>query len=378
MTSDLTIDRIGEDKADLILRLVEEHLAQDVIKSEISLSNICADDHYLYKGSQGHIKIDRNNNDIIKVFKNAGDSITENKIYIILDKGLSKLNVKNIYFPKVKKHVYRPNKSSFIQMNRIEGDTLMDYIKINGPLSNNNLIKMSSKLFTIIYILYKLKITHGDIKPDNIILKDNNPCDPYLIDFGTAEIHSGNDCRGNPTGSLSFKSPENYTANSNVDRHKSDMWSLGYNIIFAAYGYTDTIGSIKNEQSYRMKCPERLLFLKDKKKSRFVNLVCEHLTIESIKYRYGIKKVYKENSAFLDIENFEWETVKDIISKKNGISSSSNYEPEDVECNELPFFRNLSKLTLSSSARTSGDGSSLNLNISRNSGKERQLSLPIL
>lgn len=381
MSSALNIDNIGEDKADRILNIVEEHLAQDVIKSQASLSAICCDENYIQEGSQGSIKLDKNNEDLIKIFKKASDSISENKIYIILDQGLTKLSIENVYFPTMKEHVYRPNKSSFIRMDYIKGSTLMDYVKKNGPLDDKSLIKMSSKLFTIIYILYKLKITHGDIKPDNIILKDNNVCDPYLIDFGSAEIHNGNTYLGNPTGSLLFKSPENYSADDNIDRHKSDMWSLGYNIIFAAYGYNNTIGSINLDQSYRATCPPRLLFLKNKKVSPFINLVCENLTTALIKHRYTIKKVYKENSVFLDIENFEWGTVREIMSKKTGRSSSIEFAQESI-CDQgapnLPIFNNLSKLTSSTSTRTSGNSSSLNLNISKNSNDIENISLPKL
>ena len=65
----------------------------------------------------------------------------------------------------------------------IEGITLDKKIE-NATIEPEDAIKFLLKLLKIVNYCHQREIIHRDIKPDNIILRNNNINDPVLIDFG--------------------------------------------------------------------------------------------------------------------------------------------------------------------------------------------------
>ncbi|NER07952.1 MAG: protein kinase [Okeania sp. SIO3C4] len=65
----------------------------------------------------------------------------------------------------------------------IPGDTLSDYIKL-GVMNIFSSVSLTIKLLDILEYCHQRGIVHRDIKPDNIIIKNNDISAPVLIDFG--------------------------------------------------------------------------------------------------------------------------------------------------------------------------------------------------
>ncbi|MDY7007083.1 MAG: protein kinase [Cyanobacteriota bacterium] len=65
----------------------------------------------------------------------------------------------------------------------IPGDTLSDYIK-SGVMNIFRAVNLTIKLLDILEYCHQRGIIHRDIKPGNIIIKNNDISTPVLIDFG--------------------------------------------------------------------------------------------------------------------------------------------------------------------------------------------------
>lgn len=72
----------------------------------------------------------------------------------------------------------------FIVTEYIPGPTLSEYIDKNGPICLEQAIIITIKLLDILDHLHEHDWIHRDIKPDNIILKNEQPHEPVLLDFG--------------------------------------------------------------------------------------------------------------------------------------------------------------------------------------------------
>ncbi|VBI73305.1 serine/threonine protein kinase [Burkholderia pseudomallei] len=74
----------------------------------------------------------------------------------------------------------------FILTDFIPGKTLADFIGAGGPTTLEEAATTIIKLLDIADYFHSLGWTHRDVKPDNIILRDDRPSDPVVVDFGLA------------------------------------------------------------------------------------------------------------------------------------------------------------------------------------------------
>jgi serine/threonine protein kinase len=118
-------------------------------------------------------------------------------------------------------------------------ENLIERGKSKHYFSEDELLKHVSSLLTGCSIMQKLGISHRDLKPDNILINDDNSL--LISDLGAScLIESSSTIRGSP----SYLSPEmrtrlhNYLNNSlledfnDFDLNKSDVWSLGVTFLF--------------------------------------------------------------------------------------------------------------------------------------------------
>ena len=121
----------------------------------------------------------------------------------------------------------------------IEGQTLEEIVKIQGPLSEADVIKLLYQILDVLDYIHNHNIIHRDIKPDNIIVraKDQLPC---LIDFGavkevmTTQINAqGQPSRSIVIGTLGFMPREQAAGRPTF---ASDLYSLGLTAIYLLTG----------------------------------------------------------------------------------------------------------------------------------------------
>lgn len=113
----------------------------------------------------------------------------------------------------------------YIVMEYIEGVTLKEYIKANGPLSSEETANIAMQICSALNVAHQKNIIHRDIKPHNIMITDNNLV--KVTDFGIARASSNSTMRVGDSilGSVHYISPEQ--ARGGYIDCRSDIYSLG-------------------------------------------------------------------------------------------------------------------------------------------------------
>lgn len=111
----------------------------------------------------------------------------------------------------------------------INGPTLDEKVRFEGPLEEIAWFNLAANLFHAIVSANELGIIHKDIKPSNIILGETGN---KLIDFGIAHItgKTRTAAFGDREGSTPFSSPEHFLPKSNP---KMDVFSAAATLAYA-------------------------------------------------------------------------------------------------------------------------------------------------
>ena len=133
---------------------------------------------------------------------------------------LSHPNIVNIY------DVGEEDDIHYIVMEYVDGMTLKEYIKKKGRLSNEEAVRIASKVCSALHHAHENNIVHRDIKPQNILISKDGTV--KVADFGIARAVTSSTVTmagANVIGSVHYFSPEQ-ARGSYVDK-KSDIYSLG-------------------------------------------------------------------------------------------------------------------------------------------------------
>ena len=120
----------------------------------------------------------------------------------------------------------------------INGPTLDNKVKYEGPLTEIEWFNLAANLFHAIVAANELGVIHKDIKPSNIILGETGN---KLIDFGIAHIEGRTKTVvfGDREGSTPFSSPEHFTPRANP---KMDVFSAASTLAFAGKAKSVWVG----------------------------------------------------------------------------------------------------------------------------------------
>lgn len=96
-------------------------------------------------------------------------------------------NLRHQYLPAVHDYVSTPSGDAYTVMDYIEGTSFGDMLKDGHIFSQDEMIKYGTQLCEAVAYLHTNNVIHGDIKPDNIMLRksDDNIC---LIDFNISGV----------------------------------------------------------------------------------------------------------------------------------------------------------------------------------------------
>lgn len=130
---------------------------------------------------------------------------------------------------------YEANRTAYIVMELVDGVTISDYVRQNGPVGLDRMPEMLTPLCSAIDYLHKRKYIHRDIKPSNIMLRDGVFSQPVLIDFGAARLTNSVNTRDlRQIWSEGYSAPE--LAEADPPSEASDVYSLGAVAYFTATG----------------------------------------------------------------------------------------------------------------------------------------------
>jgi serine/threonine-protein kinase len=122
--------------------------------------------------------------------------------------------------------VFEENGQFYVVMDYVDGVTLEDYLKRNGPVSGKTAKKWAIDLCRVLYYLHTRKppVIYRDLKPSNIMLCSDGGI--RLIDFGIArEYRIGKKADTAILGTGGYAAPEQHGGGQSDPR--SDIYSLG-------------------------------------------------------------------------------------------------------------------------------------------------------
>lgn len=118
--------------------------------------------------------------------------------FLVEAQRLNKLSLNHSGLVRVNES-FRANGTAYYVMEYIKGQSLREYVKHSpqGRLSEDEALKLFRPIAETIGYLHENKVTHLDIKPDNVLLRENGV--PVVIDFGLSKHYSN---KGTPTSTI--------------------------------------------------------------------------------------------------------------------------------------------------------------------------------
>ncbi len=121
----------------------------------------------------------------------------------------------------------------------IKGETLTDRLQKAGQFSDRQVRELLTSLLPVLNYVHSHKILHRDIKPDNIIFRQQDGL-PVLIDFGAVKetMNTVVTSSGGSTPSIAIGTPGFMPAEQAAGRpvYSSDLYALGMTGIFLLTG----------------------------------------------------------------------------------------------------------------------------------------------
>ncbi|KAJ5305753.1 hypothetical protein N7508_004768 [Penicillium antarcticum] len=122
----------------------------------------------------------------------------------------------------------------YLVLEYVEGGELFDYVSNNGPLPEEEAVRLFRQIIAALGYCHRFNICHRDLKPENILLDGNH--NVKLADFGMAALQPAGHWLNTSCGSPHYAAPEIiYGRKYRGDR--ADMWSCGIILYALLTGY---------------------------------------------------------------------------------------------------------------------------------------------
>ena len=123
----------------------------------------------------------------------------------------------------------------YCAMERVEGSDLAEYVRERGPISERETVMLLRALTDALGCVSEAGLLHRDIKPRNVILREDDLSTPVLVDFGLAKQPEDRSLTktGELIGTPGYMAPEVLKGERPTVR--SDLFALG---LLARFGLT--------------------------------------------------------------------------------------------------------------------------------------------
>lgn len=141
--------------------------------------------------------------------------------------------------------VFEANGTAYYVMEFLDGESLRSYVQSHGPLSEAETMALLHPVVETVDYLHSQRMTHLDIKPDNIMLaRDEDPYGrpmlrPVLIDFGLSKHYDANGHATSTVNTLGCSdgyAPMEQYAGITTFSPSADIYALAATILFCLTG----------------------------------------------------------------------------------------------------------------------------------------------
>src|SRR5437660_11387608 len=163
----------------------------------------------------------------------------------------------NIHHPNVARVTYYGEQDGecFYAMELVEGETLEDRVRRDGPLPLAVALKIIEQATLALAVAEVCGVVHRDIKPSNLMLESDasEALRVKLIDYGVAKVMGPQTAGAEQTqagfiGTPAFASPEQFAGAGQVRIDtRSDIYSLGVTPWYMLTGRTPFVGRTTEE-----------------------------------------------------------------------------------------------------------------------------------
>jgi formylglycine-generating enzyme required for sulfatase activity/predicted Ser/Thr protein kinase len=159
---------------------------------------------------------------------------------------------------------FEENNTAYYVMEYIEGGSLSEMVKRDGPLSEAKALGYIEKVGRALEYVHARNINHLDVKPANIMIRREDD-EPILIDFGLSKQYDaeGNQTSTTPTGiSHGYAPVEQYTAGGVKEfSPQADIYSLGATLFYLLSGVVPPQATllISDSLTFPANIPQRLV-----------------------------------------------------------------------------------------------------------------------
>jgi serine/threonine protein kinase len=159
---------------------------------------------------------------------------------------------------------FEENNTAYYVMEYIEGGSLSEMVKRDGPLSEAKALGYIEKVGRALEYVHARNINHLDVKPANIMIRREDD-EPILIDFGLSKQYDaeGNQTSTTPTGiSHGYAPIEQYNAGGVKEfSPQADIYSLGATLYYLLSGVVppQATSLISESLTFPVSIPSRLV-----------------------------------------------------------------------------------------------------------------------
>lgn len=130
--------------------------------------------------------------------------------------------------------IIQTKRNVYLIMEYAEEGELFKYIVAKGTISELESCKIYQQIISAMEYIHSMRITHRDVKPENILLDNNKTI--KIADFGLSNSYKTDELLSTPCGSPFYASPEMVTGKS-YSGMKTDIWSSGITLFAMLCGY---------------------------------------------------------------------------------------------------------------------------------------------
>ena len=228
------------------------------VSANLQVENVTIRTYFAVKEFFMSDACERNENDSICYSSPVKDKVEESrKDFLAEAQRLNKISLEHPNIIHVNE-VFEANNTVYYVMEYLDAGSLRSYVREHGALSESEALAIMTPIMNAVDYLHQHRMTHLDIKPDNVMLKhdpDTGEIIPVLIDFGLSKHYDKN---GNPTSTMrasgfsdGYAPVEQYTGIYTFSP-QADVYALAATLYYALVGKDPVIATELSEEKIRV------------------------------------------------------------------------------------------------------------------------------